>query len=414
MDAATIAFWCGAGLSGAATLQMLDWVVDGFRRAAAERRRHAAEMELLQAQIAAARASAGAVASSSPAWTGWRKFRVARKIRESIDSVSLYLAPHDGRPLPSFEPGRHLTVSLRIDGVSAPVVRCYSLSAPPSETEYRITVKRIESTAGGDRRVGLASGWLCDRLDVDDLIDVKPPRGDFTLEASNQRPIVLLGAGIGVTPLACMASAALAAGCETTIHCLLGMRDGAHHPLKQEMAAWADEHPNLHLLTAYSRPRASDQAGRDYDLAGRLTIDVVRRLLPSSNYRFLLCGPGEFMHDLVQGLRDWGVPEADVRFEAFGPSSLKAVEGRPVRGTAGAKVTFGRSGKHAAWSDDHGSLLELAESLGAEVAAGCRSGSCGTCLTPLRSGRVASEAESEAGSCLICVSAPVDDVVLDA
>lgn len=414
MEAATLAYWCGAALVGAAVLQMLAWIAGGLRRAAAERRRFAAEMQLLQAQIAAAAAVAARAPAAAQAWSGWRKFRVREKVRETADAVSFYLVPHDGRPLPPYAAGQYVAVSLRPGGASAPVVRCYSLSSRPHDDHYRITVKRVEENADGRRRVGLASGWLCDEVNVDDLIDLKAPAGDFVLEPSNTRPIVLLAAGIGVTPLAAMAEAALETGFEGEIRLLLGMRDGAHHIFREQFNALAEAHPNLHRFTAYSRPRAVDVAGRDYDLAGRLTIDVVRRVLPSSNYRFFVCGPGAFMQELVAGIRDWGVPDDDIRFEAFGPASLKTASKPAARGAKGSRVTFSRTGKQVEWTGVHASLLELAEEVGAEVEAGCRSGACGTCLTSVRSGAVAADAGGADGSCLICVSTPTEDVVLDA
>ncbi|MET8850824.1 MOSC domain-containing protein [Amycolatopsis sp. NPDC004625] len=132
-------------------------------------------------------------------WSGFRPLRVTRVVPESATVTSLHLEAGDGAPLPRPEPGQYLT--LRVPGAGDPApVRSYSLSAAPSEREYRISVKRD----------GVVSRYLHTRLAAGAVVDVAAPRGDFVL-AGGDRPVVLVSAGIGVTPVLAMLHA-LAAG----------------------------------------------------------------------------------------------------------------------------------------------------------------------------------------------------------
>ena len=151
-------------------------------------------------------------------------------------------------------------------------------------------------------------------------------------------------------------------------------------------------------------------------------MDLFKRLFPSNNYEFFICGPPPMMESLVKDLDDWGVPQSAVNFEAFGPASVKKTTPKPAEGGNGVektlKVTFQKSGKEISWTPSAGSLLETAEANGIELDAGCRAGNCGTCLTAVRSGDVSYLNEPgempESGSCLVCVGVPKTDLVLDA
>src|SRR5215207_6798568 len=137
--------------------------------------------------------------SIPPAWPGLRRFRVATSNPESRSVRSFALEPVDGEPLPGFIPGQFLTLKLRQPAESATLLRSYSLAAPADEWHYRIAVKREAGGAG--------SGWLHDRVAVGDVLEVGAPRGDFTLDVDETGPVVLVSAGIGVTPVLAMLGA---------------------------------------------------------------------------------------------------------------------------------------------------------------------------------------------------------------
>ncbi len=337
------------------------------------------------------------------------------------DICSFYLAPHDGKPLPSFEPGQYLTFQFKIPDQAKPVIRCYSLSDAPSPEYYRVSIKRDFRKDGTP---GLVSGYWHDFVEEGDIIDVKAPGGKFYLDMNKQKPVVLIGGGIGLTPCLSMVNTLLQRNSKLEIWFFYGVRDGAEHIFKKYLDTLALENDNIRLHVCYSRPGPDDVKGRDYQHQERVSVDLFTRLLPSNNYDYYMCGPGPMMNSVVNGLKDWGVPTSDIYFEAFGPATVstkKKPEAKPAAPGEAVKsfeVTFGKSDKTVNWTPDSGSLLELAEENGVTIDFGCRAGNCGTCLTALKSGDVegidGSDPKPEEGTCLTCVSIPKGKLVLDA
>ena len=144
--------------------------------------------------IDAASAAGAEPAGSEPAWPGFRSLRVTRVARETETVVSLYLTASEGTPLPPARAGQYITLRLPAAGQPAPV-RSYSLSSAPGAGEYRISVRQEPH--------GTASGYLNQRLRPGAVLDVAAPRGSFVL-GDGSGPVVLISAGIGVTPLLSM------------------------------------------------------------------------------------------------------------------------------------------------------------------------------------------------------------------
>jgi ferredoxin-NADP reductase len=354
---------------------------------------------------------------SQGGWQGLREFRVDRREIENEDGdvCSFHLVPVDGRPLPGFAPGQFLTFRLQVEDPETretkTVVRCYSLSNRFDQGHYRVSIKRVSPD-------GLSSGYFHRQVKVGDVLAVKAPAGHFQLDLAANGPVVLIGGGIGITPLLSMIGASLAATPQREIWLFYGVRNGGDHAMKGELANLARAHRNFHLNVCYSRPRASDIIGTDYQHASRVDIDLLRRTLDGNRFGFYLCGPRAMLASLVPALREWGVAEADIHYEAFGPASLARPGGAPAVPAQPLAITFARSQRTIVWEGRESSLLELAENHGIRVDSGCRGGSCGTCRTRLESGEVAydhpPEAEPEAGTCLLCVATPKTDLVLDA
>jgi ferredoxin len=156
-------------------------------------------------------------------------------------------------------------------------------------------------------------------------------------------------------------------------------------------------------------------------------VGLLRRILPLKPHHFYICGPTPMLQSLVPALEDWGVPEAHIHFEAFGPASIPRKKSaskaqasqQPVVSTdPHITVTFAKSGKQFAWQGEQGSLLDFAESHGISVACGCRAGGCGSCQTSIASGEVsyhqAPDFDPEPGTCLLCVCTPQTSVTLEA
>ncbi|MDU9403358.1 pyridoxamine 5'-phosphate oxidase family protein [Pseudomonas sp. zfem004] len=336
----------------------------------------------------------------------WLAWRVARIEQESRDIRSFYLQPDGGKPVP-FAPGQHIPVRLQLDG-EAPLVRTYSLSSSPSDGYLRISVKAQ----------GPASRHLHERLKVGDVLDVRLPMGNFTLDQQSQRPLVLIGAGVGITPLMAMLREQLKTGQGRRIHLFHGGRSLAELPFRQELAVLKQQAGDLLAIhRALSQPEAHAVPGRDFEFAGRLGIAQIKATLALDDYDFYLCGPASFTQDLYEGLRAVHVPDARIHAEAFGPSTLRRhtddrqpVLQQPPAATQPVPVYFASSAKEARWAPDSGTLLELAERRGLSPDFSCRGGSCGTCKTRVISGQVHypnPPAElPDSGSVLICCAVP--------
>lgn len=363
------------------------------------------------------------------AWPGFRTFRVDRKaIEDSAQSVcSFFLVPEDGQPLPPFQPGQFLTFRLDIpaaEGNTEQIVRCYSLSDAPRHDCYRISVKRVPTPEGSHVPPGRSSSYFHDRVAVGSLLQVRAPGGHFHISRSDD-PVVLICGGIGITPMLSMLNWCLAEQPDREIWLFYGVRNGRELVMRTHLETLAAEHPNFHLRLCFSAPLPEDMTGQNHLHNGRIDVNLLRLQLPLKSYHFYICGPTSMLESLVPALDDWGVPDAHIHFEAFGPASIKRKQSAvtsvaaPQTETAdtGIVVTFAQSGKQLPWRAAAGSLLEFAESNGITVNSGCRAGSCGSCQTTIRTGEVAylqpPEYDPEPGACLLCVSTPKTSVTLE-
>jgi ferredoxin-NADP reductase len=365
------------------------------------------------------------------AWAGWREFRVAQRAFEDAaqSQCSFCLQPVDGQPLPPFKAGQFLTFALDVtyrssDGMDATrtITRCYSLSDRPEASHYRVTIKRIPAPAEHPEWApGMSSSHFHDHVQVGDTLRVKAPAGHFFIDPDPDVPAVLIGGGIGITPMLSMLRWCVARQPQRVLHLYYGLRNSREHAFKQALEELAASHPALHLNVVYSRPGEPDFQGRDYQHRGHVDIELLWRTLPHGRHQFYVCGPPAMMQTLVPALAQWGVPLADIHFEAFGPASVKppGVAEAAVAATATAvEVRFQRSGRTLSWDGRDASLLDFAHRHGIEVESGCRSGGCGSCETRLLEGEVqyphAPDHDVAAGHCLLCVGRPASPLVLGA
>ena len=360
--------------------------------------------------------AATAPARTEPAWTGFRPLRVTRVVPESAAVCSVYLAAADGTELPAARAGQYLT--LRVTGAGEPApVRSYSLSSAPVGGAYRISVKQEPH--------GAASSYLCRRLRPGTILDAGAPRGDFVLD-TGAGPVLLISAGIGVTPVLAMLHELAAARTERDIWWIHGARGSHEHPLAAEADALLASLPHAHQRVFYSAA-APPERHRAHAAAGRLTKDRLAGLdLPASASAYV-CGPASFMADMQDALAATGVDPARIRTELFGamPAINPGLTGqvpRPPHQPAGPPgtgplVTFARSGLSVPFPAGQRSVLDLADACDVPTRWSCRSGVCHTCCTPLLAGDVAySPVPLEpptGGEALICCARPSTDIVLD-
>ena len=366
------------------------------------------------------------------AWPGWRDFRVSGRAFEDAarTQCSFHLQPVDGKPLPPFQPGQYLTFSLSLEpdpaidpGRQRPVIRCYSLSERPDPAGYRITVKRAQPPPDRpDLPPGAASTHLHDRIHERDVLRVKAPAGRFGIDSDASVPAVFIAGGIGITPMMSMLRWCVDAQPGRALFLFYGVRNGDDHAFKSVLEALAQAHPGFRLHVVYSAPGPRDLLGRDFQHAGRIDVDLLRASLPHGRHRFHVCGPPPMMRSLVPALRDWGVLETDLHYEAFGPATVPAATASAPAASAAPQtaleVRFSRSGRTLVWTGQDANLLEFAERHGVQVESGCRSGSCGSCETRVESGRVAyaerPDHDLAEGRCLLCVGRPESALVLQA
>ena len=416
-------YTAGAALLGIMALYSVMLCLGTGRRFWFERGQQALARERLRQEIKAAKLRCQEVEQDKLLWNGYRKFEVVKRVIECEDVVSFYLAPHDKRPLPPFKPGQYITFQMNVPGQSKPVVRCYSLSDGHRPGAYRVTIKRaLPPPDSLEIKPGLVSSHFCDRVREGDILDVKAPGGHFFLDLAEERPVVLISGGVGITPMISMLNSLVETGSKREAWFFFGARNRSEHLFKEHLEKVATQSENVRLHVCYSRPEPTEVEGRDYHHAGRVSVDLFKKLLPSNNYEYYLCGPGPFMKSITDGLAAWGVPDANVHFEAFGPASVK--KAAPVQTANDSKllsklnVTFGRLGKTVRWNPATASLLDFAEENGVKIEAGCRAGNCGTCLVAIKSGSVdylvPSGASAEQGSCLTCICKPKTDLVIDA
>ncbi|WDI03406.1 NO-inducible flavohemoprotein [Paenibacillus urinalis] len=254
-------------------------------------------------------------ASDQPGgWEGFRAFEVIKTVDESDIIRSFYLRPADQSPLAPFEPGQYISVKVEIPGDSYTQIRQYSLSDAPGLPHYRISVKK--ESARADSPAGRVSSYLHDQIHAGDTLWLSAPAGDFKLEIQDDRPLVLIGGGIGITPLISMLQAELASGAErdiTFIHAAQHMKVQALGPQIRHLE---QEHDRLSAYFCYSDPQSEDEG---YDRTGRVDQDWLAEVVQTTDAHFYFCGPTLFMKSLRSMLLDWGVQEHDLHYEFFGP-----------------------------------------------------------------------------------------------
>ena len=353
-----------------------------------------------------------------PAWPGFRPLRVSRIERESTSVVSLTLIPADGRPLVAALPGQFVILRIQPKPNGPVLLRNYSLSDLPSADHYRVSIK-LEVN-------GAASTYLHNQVRMGDLLDVAAPRGNFTLQPG-ERQVVLLSAGVGATPVLAMLHSLAAEISPREVWWLFGARNGKDHPFAEESRNLVKALPRGKSFIDYSRPGSRDRPSVDFDASGRITVEALEKLGVPCDADFYLCGPAGFLLDLGDGLVAWGVSDARVHTEIFGPGKpiTPGVVDRshapphPPEGPVGSgpRVSFVRSGINVGWNAKFSSLLDFAEACDVPVRWSCRTGVCHTCESGLISGNVDYQPEPlEApaqGNLLICCSQPKGDVVID-
>lgn len=341
-----------------------------------------------------------------PGWSGFRDLRVSAVRRESATVLSVLLESDGQTSLPRPLPGQYLTVRLSGAGSPAPL-RSYSLSGDPGAGHYRISVKREDH--------GLVSAWLHAHIEPGSFVEAAAPRGDFYL-GDGTNPVVLISAGIGITPVLAMLHSLSVARSSRDIWWLHTTRDRETQAFADEVTALIESLPNARQRVFYTREHAR---------LDRPTIAALDLPVDASAY---LCGPTQFMTDMRDALTAASLDPGSIHSELFGalpainPGITDGGQRKPPHPPAGSAgvgpaVTFARSALTVNWSADYGSILDLAEACDVPTRFACRSGVCHVCVTGVVAGTTTYVhpplEPPESGSVLICSAAPKSDLVLD-
>ncbi len=407
---------------GAVVLQSLLLLANSLRQSVYRRQQHQVSLDLLNTKIETQRILHHHAKESLEAWQGHRKFVVERTVAEGQGITSVYLVPHDGRKLPLFLPGQHLTFKFDIPNEDRPVNRCYTLSDGSNSNYYRITVKRVLPPRDTDFPPGKSSTYINDVVATGDILDVKAPKGDFYVDMSKQYPVVFIGGGVGITPFTSMLTELAAHNFQREVWLFYGVRNPEEHAFREFLEGLADEYDDFHLHVVYSDAELDSLPDSNRYHRGHCGVDLMRKCLPSNNYEFYICGPPPMMNAVAPALLEWGVPKKKIKFEAFGPASIKGFgpekPAPAVLATSPASVNFSKSGKSFPWDAQHDSLLELGTANDVRMDSGCCAGECLTCEVALISGNVRYIKEPseppDAGSCLPCICVPDGDIEIDA
>ena len=358
--------------------------------------------------------------SRSGRWSG--KLRVAGIFQETPDVKTFRLMNPLGGVLPfDYMPGQFLTLSLSIN--DAPVRRSYTIASSPTQHDYaEITVKHKE---GGE-----VSGFLHDRVREGDLLDCSGPSGSFIFTGRECKCILLIGGGVGITPLMSVIRYLTDRSWPGDIYLLDACRTPEDIIFREELQYLQHRHPNLRVVITVSRPEGTDWPGP----TGRITKELIAQTVPDLPSRYVhICGPMPLMEAVQAILADLGIPRERIKTEAFGPAlgkpePTKAQTAAPAAAGADEKaarvalptVSFSQSEKSAPLPPDK-AVLDVADEIGVEIDNSCRVGICGLCKVKLLSGQVMMAVEDALtpedkaqGIVLACQAKSMGNVTVDA
>jgi nitric oxide dioxygenase len=242
-----------------------------------------------------------------------RPMRVTEVTKESVNVLSIRFEPADGKPLPAFKPGQYVSVAVDLPG-DRHQLRQYSLSDKPGIGSYRISVKREDAEA--ETPAGEVSNWLHANVQVGSTLQVSHPFGDFAPDTESDKPVVLLSAGVGVTPMVSSIRRIAEVNPQRRVVFAHAARDPGHHALRNEVEALKVAMPNLSVVNFYE-----DLQGATDAIEGRMDVARLPKW-PVEEAEVYLCGPHKFMQAQWLALINAGVPVARLHREVFGPELL--------------------------------------------------------------------------------------------
>lgn len=245
-------------------------------------------------------------------WRGLREFELVGKQLESENICSFVFKPTDSEVVSEYKPGQYLGIYINSDKFENQEIRQYSLSSAVQENTYRISVKREEG--------GKVSNFLHDELNIGDKVQLAAPAGDFFMDVDATTPVVLVSAGVGLTPtLSMLESLSEHQAPVTWVH---AAENGQQHAFKQHVNQIVNAKENMNSLVWYNQPTAEDKVGEDFHFTGFVNLNEIEAALKQDNVQVYFCGPVGFMQHVAKQLLELGVAQEQFHYECFGPHKV--------------------------------------------------------------------------------------------
>ncbi|WP_139251257.1 2Fe-2S iron-sulfur cluster-binding protein [Roseibium suaedae] len=345
-------------------------------------------------------------ASGKVRWYGELVLSEIEQVTHNVKTFRL-VNPHGGEMPFRHVAGQYLTLDIEPDGIATR--RSYTIASPPSWRDHiEITLKREDH--------GLVSRWLHDTVKVGDRINVEAPSGSFVFSGSERPSVVLIGGGVGVTPMMSIARYLTDTGWPGTIYMLNSFLTPKDFIFESEIESLRTRNPRMHVATAITNPEGTSWSGA----TGFINARFLQANVPDiALHPALICGPTPMMDAVKATLIGLGVPAGQVRTESFGTDKRDPTQKADKSAKVVAKVSFLGTGL-SAHARAGMSLLDVADEADVFIDNACRSGTCGTCLVKLKSGEVRmgtdealSDDEKKDGYILACQAEPCGDVELE-
>ena len=252
-------------------------------------------------------------------WTGFRDFKIVNKVKESDVITSFYLEPVDKEPFPAHLPGQYITVKATIDGEPHDHLRQYSLSCAPNQGHYRISVKRED--AMNQLPAGIVSNYLHREIEVGSVLPISAPSGDFVLDQTDERPLVLMSGGVGLTPMMSMLETVVNQQPNRQVYFIHAAQSGNVHAMREAVVDITENHPQVSSHIVYERPSNEDKLAKSYHKEGFIDAEWIQSVIPTVDAAFYFCGPAPFMRAMYRALTGNGVKDCDINYEFFGPAA---------------------------------------------------------------------------------------------
>ena len=304
--------------------------------------------------------------------------KIKNIIRETEQAVSLeFEIPQGSKSEFSFKAGQYITIKTQIEGKE--VRRAYSICTPPSEENFRVTVKEVEG--------GTFSVIANNKLKAGDLLEVHPPEGKFIFEPVNDNhphTYAAFAAGSGITPVLSIVKTVLLQEQHSRFVLVYGNRTPDETIFFRELLELQSKHPDR-LFVEFVYSRTKEEASH-YGRIDESTVNYVlkNRFKDTSFTRFYLCGPEEMINNVTEILLNQNIKKEQILFELFNTE----VEGEITSNLEGeTQLSIMVDDEETILTmPKNKTVLQAALDHGLDVPYSCQGGICSSCMARITGG----------------------------